>query len=257
MRKILFLFTILIWAFTAKAQVNIRDSSIFTPIITASYAYQVPGGDLAKRFGNNSNIGGSIIFKTKKNWTFGVDGSYIFGGNLREGNMFDSIAGKANNGVGRYIIDASGEFADIRVYERGYNLSLNVGKIISNKHISPNPNCGIMVQLSAGFLQHKIRIEDIGNKTPQMTDPYKKGYDRLTNGISATGFIGYIYLSNRRLVNFFGGFEFTQAWTENRRTTDFDTMKHDDTKRIDQLWGLRVGWVIPLYKKVPRDYYYN
>ncbi|HNY07944.1 MAG TPA: hypothetical protein PKL64_07605, partial [Bacteroidales bacterium] len=52
----------------ASSQVSIKDSSIFTTMFYATYSYQFPGGDLVKRFGNNSNIGGGVMFKTRGNW---------------------------------------------------------------------------------------------------------------------------------------------------------------------------------------------
>ncbi|MDA0882085.1 MAG: hypothetical protein O2984_02120, partial [Bacteroidetes bacterium] len=35
---------------------NLNDSIVFAPHIAVHYAYQFPGGDLAKRFGANSAV---------------------------------------------------------------------------------------------------------------------------------------------------------------------------------------------------------
>ncbi|MBA3901808.1 MAG: hypothetical protein H0X62_16670, partial [Bacteroidetes bacterium] len=118
-----------------------------------------------------------------------------------------------------------------------------------------NPNSGFFVLGGVGFLQHKVRIENPGNASPQIFGEYKKGYDRLTNGISTSQFIGYMFLSNNRLLNFFGGVEFVQGFTQNRRF-NYDNMDYDHTQRLDLLTGIKVGWVFPLYKKVPLKYYY-
>lgn len=229
------------------AQVSVKDSSIYTPLVGVSYGYYFPAGTLKERFGANSSLQLTIDFKTKSYWTLGLNGSYIFGKTIKE-SLFDSIA--SPDGA---IINENGEFADIRLYERGFTISGTLGRMFSFK--KPNPNSGIIFNIGVGFMQHKIRIETIGNNVPQLSKEYKKGYDRLSNGILLSENLGYMYLSNNRLVNFYLGFECMQAFTKSRRSYDYDLMKHDGTQRIDILYGAKVAWILPLYKKVPQDYY--
>lgn len=108
----------------------------------------------------------------------------------------------------------------------------------------------------AGLLQHKIRIETIGNTVPQLDKEYKKGYDRLSNGLSLHEMIGYYHFGNKHLINFYAGFEFIQAFTENRRSYNFDEMKKDETKRVDLLFGIRAGWMLPVYRRAPQKFYF-
>ncbi|MBL0047656.1 MAG: hypothetical protein IPP32_06105 [Bacteroidetes bacterium] len=164
--------------------------------------------------------------------------------------MLDSI--KTTTG---YVIDANGQYAETRMFELGYTASVKFGKLFP--YLSPNKNSGFFCVASVGMLQHKIRIEDIGNRSPQLTKEYRKGYDRLTNGMSIGEFVGYLYLSNNRLINLYGGFEFTQAFTQNRRSYNFDTMERDTKKRNDYLSGFRLGIILPLYKRGPMDFYYD
>jgi hypothetical protein len=98
-------------------------------------------------------------------------------------------------------------------------------------------------------LQHKIRIEVVDNTIPQLFGDYKKGYDRLTNGIALSQYVGYFYMGNRRTVNFSLGLEIMEAFTKNRRDYNFDTMEKDDHLRMDLLIGLRLNWSIPFYSK--------
>ena len=99
---------------------------------------------------------------------------------------------------------------------------------------------------SAGVLQHKIRIEDRTGGLPQLVGDYKKGYDRMTNGLALTEFIGYQHFSNDGRINFYVGFEFTQGFTKNRRSWDFLTQQRMDNNRLDLLNGLRIGWTLPI-----------
>ena len=238
----------LIFTFSVSAQVSIKDSAIATPIIGVSYAYHLPAGDMAQRFGNSSSIQMNVEYKTRKQWMFGVNGSYFFGKAIKEKSIFDSIL--TSDG---YIINRNGEFADVRLYERGFTLSATGGRMFAFK--KPNPNSGIVATIGIGFIQHKIRIETIGNNVPQLSTEYKKGYDRLTNGILLSENLGYLYLSNNRLMNFYIGLECLQGFTQSRRSYDYDLMKQDTKKRLDILYGGKIAWILPLYKKAPQDFY--
>jgi hypothetical protein len=107
-----------------------------------------------------------------------------------------------------------------------------------------------------GYLQHNIRIENRENTAPQLEGDYKKGYDKLTGGFTISEQIGYMHLSNKRVVNFSVCFEFIQSWTKARRNYDFTLMGKDTSKRFDTFYGMKFSWFIPLYKKAPDKYYY-
>lgn len=232
------------------AQQNIKDSAIAFPMIGASGAWQVPKGDLEQRFGHNFNVGGVFQWKSKKNIIIGFDGQFLFGNTVKEDGILDSLTTSQGG-----IISSQGEFADVILYERGLKFEIKVGKIFPV--FGPNKNSGLMGTVGAGILQHKIRIENQGSSIPSIEGDYKKGYDRLSNGICLTAFAGYMNFGNKRLVNFYAGLEITKAFIQNRRSFNFDTREQDNKERNDVLIGLRVGWVIPIYKRAPRDFYYN
>ena len=64
MRKLVLLSIYIFLGYIANGQVNVKDSSITTPMFYITYAYQFNGGDVAKRFNNNSAIGGGFQIKT-------------------------------------------------------------------------------------------------------------------------------------------------------------------------------------------------
>lgn len=232
-----------------KAQVKVKDSCINAPMLAANFAFQLPGGDLAERFGYNSNIGGDFMYKTRKNWIWGFSAHFIFGNQLRDAGILDSMVTERGG-----IINRDGHYADVRLYERGFDAYFRFGKLFPV--IGPNPNSGIVIIGGLGLLQHKIRIENIGNDSPQLDDEYKKGYDRLSNGLALNEFIGYMNMDNRRLLNFYFGLELVQGFTQNRRSYNYDTRSQDTEQRFDLLTGFRVGFIVPLYPKVPKDFYY-
>lgn len=235
-----FLFLFLLSACTGLRAQHRTDSISSGFAFSASFAYQVPGGDLAARFGNNANAGASAWYKSKKNLMFNLQWSYLFGETIHERGVLDSI--RTSSG---FVLDKEGKAADIRMFERGFTLTASGGKLFGG-FLAPNMNSGFFVMAGGGMLQHKIRIIDNGSRTPQLAGDYLKGYDRLTSGFTATEFLGYWYMSKRRYVNFYAGFEAYQGFTKSRRSWDYDLMRADTERRLDLLWGFRAGWVIPI-----------
>ncbi|MFZ4401587.1 MAG: hypothetical protein ACOYO1_16260 [Bacteroidales bacterium] len=233
------------------AQISLKDSSAFAGLISLSYSFQFPGGDMAKTYGNNSSIGTSASIKTKANWILGADFNFIFGNDVK---LYDQIVNSIAPADGN-VIARDGTFTDIKMFERGFYTAIKLGKIIPV--FKSNPNSGLLLMGSAGYLQHNIRIEVDNNNTPQLMDDYAKGYDRLSSGFAISEFIGYIYLSDRKLTNFFAGIEFTQGWTKSLRDYNFDTRQKDSNQKYDSFFGIKIGWIFPLYKRSPEKFYYN
>ncbi|MBI4946703.1 MAG: hypothetical protein HY840_09910 [Bacteroidetes bacterium] len=231
------------------AQTNVKDSTLTFSMARFSYAFQLPGENLAKRFGNNSNTGLDFSIKTKRNFIFGANGSLLFGNQINENGILDSL--KNSSG---FIINQNGIPSTVRLFERGFIVSLYFGKMF---HVlAPNPNSGIVIYGGTSYMYHKIKINDIGHQAPQLTDGYLKGYDRLSAGFGLHEFIGYFYLGNSRIINFFGGIELIQGFTKSLRGYNYDLRQPDTASRKDFFYGLRVGWILPLYKALPQQFYY-
>lgn len=229
-------------------QRNVKDTTITAAHFALSYARQWPGGDMSSRFGANDNLGFLFNVKTSKNWMLGVDGSYIFGNKVNEPGLLSNLFTEDGE-----IIDNTGHVATIQIQERGFTVFATGGKVFDI--VGPNPNSGILVKGGIGFMQHKIRIEHALNRINQLEDEYLKGYDRLTNGVGFSQFVGYYHMGSQRLANFFAGVEANQAFTQSRRDFNFDTGVADTQARFDILLGVRVGWVIHLYSREPEEFY--
>lgn len=225
---------------------DLRDSSgvfgaksawLFHP----HYSYQVPSGDMADRFGSNSSLGFGIQFKSRSNWHLGVEANLLFGSTVKENNALDSIIGVSGD-----LIDANGNLSVVRLFERGFYSQVVLGKVIP---LGLNRNSGLRIQLGGGFLQHKIKYLYTEGILPQLDNDYFKGYDRLSNGMMLSQFIGYQQLDPKLRVNFFAGIEVIEAFTENRRSWNFDTMERDEKVRNDILIGFKFGIYVPIYRK--------
>lgn len=263
MKKTFSIVILLFFLLNIQAQRNVNDSTISAFIPNFAYAFQFPGGDIANNYGNNSTIGGGFLYKTKKNLLVSLDVNFIFGNQVKNA---DTILWLIKNSDGM-IIDGNGIYPEFAIYERGYSLNLRFGKIL--KILRANPNSGLMLMGGAGYLTHRMRIDIQGKTVPQLKDDYGKGYDRLTGGFVLNEFIGYFYMGRTKILNFYGGFEFYQAFTKNLRDRDFDRLIYDqatdsykvlgkDNKSyLDLFFGIKIGWMIPVYNRAPNKYYYN
>ncbi len=251
MRLITFI-SCFLFVFLANAQENEKpkSNSILISSFSAYYAYEIPGADLANRFGDNHKVGGTFSVKTAQNFLFELDGGYFWGNKLKQEalSIFDDL--KNDEGT---ITSRFGTPGSILLNERGFSIFAKFGKIFPV--LQANDNSGPFVSLGVGFLQHKIRIDNESNDTPQVLDDYKKGYDHLTNGVALNQFIGYRYYANNKMLNFYIGVEFTEAFTQNRRGYNYNTMSYDNKKRLDVLTSFKAGFVIPISKRNTSTYY--
>ncbi len=233
MKKYIF-FPLLCLAFFAKAQS--AASSLID--VNFSVGTHLPAADLAKRFGNNQSIGLGVDWISAKHFIIGVQSNYYYGKKVKE-NVLNNLYTKEGFLFGKDFTPAN-----ILTRERGFDVMLVLGKIWVPK--TAENIRGLRTTFGVGFLQHKIRIQDDSRTITQLTGDYIKGYDRLTNGLALSQFIGYQYISNNKRANFYGGFEITEAFTSSKRAWDWDTNSADTKKRLDLLYGLKIGWILPL-----------
>ncbi len=252
MLRTLLLSTLLLAAFGLRAQRNVSDSIIGTPWIAIHYGGNWTGGDLKDRYGYINHIGMLGGYKTDKNWFFGIDGNFMAGTSTNFPGIFDHLRDSKGN-----ITDINGDIGKVYIYSRGFNVNLAIGKVFPI--LSPNPNSGIFVHGGIGILMHKLRIETQDQVIPQLELDYRKGYDRLTIGPNLHQFIGYAYMANRGVLNFYGGFYIQEGFTKNQRTIFFDQPDQPvpTNTRFDLQYGFKVGWFIPIYRRKPKEFYFD
>ena len=220
-------------------------------MVYATYGFHWLGGDIAEMYSPSSTLGGGVGYKNKKNFYFGLEYNYLFGGKAKNG---DEIIAELLTHDGQ-LIGQSGEYAIFQYYQRGHIIWFQLGKIIPVG--KSNPNSGLMFKAGVGFVQHRMDVSVQENTALQLSGDYKYGYDRLTRGIGLNQFIGYMFIGNSRIWNFYGGLDFSQAWTKNVREINFDTRAKDESQHLDLFFGFKIGWVIPIYRSAPADFYYN
>lgn len=221
-----------------------QSKDILDPQVTVGYAYHLPSGDMANRFGNNSALTLGFHTKFKSNWYAGVHGNFLFGNKvIQEEGFLQNLKVDGN-----YVLDNDGQIATLVIQERGWCAFADGGRFIpwGNK----NTFSGLLITGGFGFLQHKIRIEHQETHIQQLEGDYLKGYDRMTNGPCLRQSIEYIYQSKSGLINFSVGVEGMQGFTRGRRAMNFDTGEVEHQQRLDQLYGIRICWMLHLYRRM-------
>ena len=247
--KAILLITSLVLGSNLIAQ-NIKDTIIYAPIFSINYGVQLPGADLKTKFGINSNLGISGGFKTKSNLQVEIQASFIFSQNVKDTSVVDHLQNSNSN-----IVTLSGAPSLYQLNQRGWNIYLNTGKII--KTMGPNQNSGLIGKFGIGLIRHKILIENQNNDVPGLSAYNLKYMDRLTFGLTTSQFIGYQHLSNNHLANFFIGYEVVQGFTRGMRDYQIDLMSSYTHNQFEILHGFKFGWVVPVYRKAPKEFYFD
>lgn len=215
---------------------------LFTPHV----ALQFPKADLQKRYNNFASIGLSALFKTKKNMLFGLEYDWYFGDGVNEIGTFSEITSDFGQ-----IIDSDGNYSVVRLNIKGNYVTGNIGYLINLP--SDEKNSGILVQLGAGIMQHKIDIVSSQLKIPQINGEYEKGYDKLAYGLATKQYVGYQYLTLKNRYHLRAGVEFNQGFTKGRRSWDFNANAPGTNERFDMTVALKLGIVVPVYTKQAED----
>lgn len=252
--KYFFLFLFVLAGTRSFAQKDLFESTKLPArkgfLLGANGNFDIPAADMASRFGNSFRIGPSMHYKTKNNWIFGVKVDFLNGGKIREDSMFVGIMDKA----GTYI-NQDGQRIGINKYERGYMTGIEVGHIFNtSKSVTDN---GIMVMTGVGFMQHKVLIQDKSESIFSLRKEYRKGYDRLVNGLYIEQYVGYLFLSNNGLINFHIGLDVALGFTQGRRDFLYDVRRPGNDKRTDILFGVRGGWYLPMFKRKSEEFFFE
>lgn len=212
-------------------------------IIDFSYGVQLPFADMNENFVYNFSLGGKLQYIFSNNLSLGLVGDYQFADEVKQ-----DILSNLREEEG-FLIDRFGQLSDVQLGQRGFFLGASVAYLIPV--LKNYKRSGIEVRFEGGYVQHWIRMEVLGGEVFGLSGDYSKGYDRMTTGLALRQYIGYRHLDKNRLLNFFGGFDFMQAFTKNRRGFNFDTMQEDTKNRLDILIGFRVGVTLPIYIYTP------
>jgi hypothetical protein len=219
-------------------------------LIGASMAYQVPDGDWSTIFNDQFAIGAEFGYKTASNWTLSAEWMYGFGTQVNEPQ---SILAPVATSDG-LIVNLNGGNAQVNLMQRNTYYSINLEKNLG--FWQANPNSGPVLSVGAGYLWHWIRIDNVGNDSPQIVDDYRLGYDQLSHGFLTRQSLGYLFMSPNRRINFKLSFELLQSFTESVRGYNYATAQIQSGQNTNWFYGLKLNWYIPIYRDGSNSEYY-
>jgi len=210
-------------------------------------SYNIPYGDLAKRYGGMIGLGLHMTFKSDFNLFFQGYYDYLFFADIKEQGILDSISTKPKDGSQGYVISSSGEYLNPKINQRGHAFGLNIGYIIPNT--GRNPNSGLFFQLGAGYLIHYIDYYVTGSNSPQLLGNYFHGYDRRTEGLNLSSAIGYMSYGKSKKINFSVEFQVNLGLTYSKRYWNYALNQPETGQRRDGIMALKLNWFLPFYRK--------
>ncbi len=234
---------------TTFLQLNAQDSELGKPnnfiAFGAQYGLQLPGGDLADRFGYNFATTFSLdYYLSKLNGFIGLETQIQFGDRVKE----DVLAPlRISNGA---LLGTDGFTGDIFLRRRGFYVGAYINKVlISGKK---NPASGLTLGLGVGVLEHFIRLQNDSDNIGQIRADYSKGYDRLSRGPALKQTLTYHHLGKNRSVNYALGISIFEGFTNPVRSINFDTGLRPEDSRLDILISFDAKWFIPIIKSGSR-----
>ncbi len=229
--------------------INVTAQENNQSAFTFNYNYQIPTSNLANTFGDNSSIGASYFFETANNLLYGIEGSFMFGNNIKDSTLFDNIA--TSTGA---IIGDDGYYTNVVLMHRGFDAHLFMGYAC---HFKETNLSGIYISQGFGYLQHQIYINTKNQNIPQLDEEMKKGYDRFSNGFSTKISTDYKYYSKKGKFQASAGINYIMAFTKIIRRYDFANQQYYSSQRKwDQLLGFKFEIIIPINRKNNEEFHY-
>ena len=251
MKKYILLLSLVLSVFLINAQEK-DDPIVFDDalLISPNYSFQLPLNDMFHSYGFNHNLGMEVGYKFGQNWIISAEGNFMFGGRVKDTTIIDNLL------TDGYLIGKDGTLEEANITLRGMTIMAKIGKII---YFNPKmPNSGLLLKFGIGYMDHKIFIDVNDKNVPQLSSQIRTGYDRFSNGIAFSQYVGLIKLEKKQYLNIAFGIEATQGITQNRRPYDFATGQTFDKTRFDFLIGFKFNWYLPVFmgKSSKSEFYY-
>ena len=227
LRLLLIVFTLIKSVTVVKAQ----EETYSNLNLQTSYLYEIPGADLAERYGGNSKFEFKLEYLSTMNYAIYVKGGVRINQNVKE-DVFAPI--RTEEG---FVLGVNGFYADIFGRKRGMDAGLGIDKIW------PLQKNFLRTGLSLGYISHWIKVVDDSQSVPQVTGLSGQIYDRFASGMGIEENIQFQY--NIERAAFLIGFQLGQFFTTEHR---HQIINGAEERRLDLYFGTKITYLLPLYK---------
>ena len=208
-----------------KSQINLQSS----------YLIEVPGGDLADRFGLNSKFEFRLEY-LKNSWAIYAKSGLRIGENVKE-----DVLAPLRTSEG-FVTGVNGFYADLFGRKRGFDYGIGIDKILK---VAKNSNHSFRFGIAAIKAHHWIRIADESKSVPQILGDYSQLYDHFVSGLGIEENIQFQYNSKNNNAAFIVGLQFQQIFSKEHRQQLIQSKT--SSKRNDLYFGLKLSYLLPLF----------
>ena len=261
----------LLLAMSLAAQEKLKADTLECHIIGFSFGALMPSGGSASEGAMGGNMKdlykGPYLdyalecdYKYSSGWLVTLEGDLWMGYNGDNLQLRAERMGDIYTPAG-HALSWGGTDGVVTAYNRSLAARVGVGKII--RVIPDNPNSGILLKLSGGWMMQKtVFTQDMNEgSVPQLLGDYQKLYDHLRNGVVLTQSLGFCYMSNYlTYINFKVEFSVSESMLWSSRPYQIDNVMglngKDNNRYFDLFYGMKLTWMFPLMGKTTYDYYY-
>lgn len=224
------LFVLIILSLSLSAQTQ-RSKNIN---LQASYLFEVPGADLARRYGPNSKFEFKLEYFTAKNYTV-----YTKGGLRVNQNVKEDVLASARTSDG-FVIGVNGFYADLFGRKRGFDFG------IGGDYLFPVKDQQLRFGIAGVYTAHWVNIVDDSQSVPLVLDEAGQYYDRFASGFGIEENLQLQYNIGRDKAAILLGLQFAQSFTKEHRYLLIGNGTSE--RRLDLYLGFKVTYLLPLFR---------
>jgi hypothetical protein len=202
--------------------------------LQASYLLEVPGADLAQRYGQNSKFEFKLEYLSTANLAL-----YTKGGLRINQNVKEDVLATARTSDG-FVIGVNGFYADLFGRQRGYDFGLGVDYLL------PIRRQHLRFGFAGVYTAHWVNIVDDSRSVPTILGDAGQFYDRFASGFGIEENLQYQYNIGANKAALLIGLQFGQAFTREHRYLLIGNGTPE--RRIDLFFGLKMTYLLPLFR---------
>ena len=229
-KRYIILYFLFLYCSGLRAQANTNRSIN----LQASYLVEVPGADLADRYGLNGKFEFKLEYLTDANIAvYGKAGMRI------NQNVKEDVLASARTSDG-FVIGVNGFYADLFGRKRGIDGGIGLDYLIP---VSKND---LRFGLAMVYTTHWVNIVDDSRSVPIILEESRQFYDRFVSGFGIEENLQYQFNIGSNKAALLLGLQFGQSFTREHRYLLIG--ENTPSQRLDLYFGLKATYLLPLFR---------